>query len=480
MPSPRTRKLPIVALVGRANVGKSTLWNKLTETGQAIVSATPHTTRDRKYGTALWRGEAIEVVDTGGLDISKEDAIGKGMHQQLNLALKDADVVLFMIDAREGIMPQEVKAAEEIGKLKKEIILVANKVDHLKHIGQAFSKEVYGLNLGEPVACSASTGKGVGDLLDLVYDKLIAMGRPPVDADELTGLKIVVMGRPNVGKSSIVNAILGEERVIVSPVAHTTREPIDTHLVWKDQPIVLVDTAGIRRASRIKEKVDEASLERNKNALRRADIAFLVLDVTEPPGQQDKQLAGLMKDQNKGLVIVANKWDLVDDKSEATSREFESRIRMSFPFLAWAPIIFMSGKSKQRVGKLMDMALQIRDERRRTIDYNALQRVLKSALTKKKPLADLGNFSPYVHDVEQLGIEPPAFRITVRGQKQNLASAWVRFFENRLREKFGFVGTPIDIKAYNAPMGTLEEQEKDFKGKRIQRRKRPIGRKGHY
>ena len=307
MPAKRTRKLPVVAIVGRANVGKSTLWNKLTETAKAIVSSTPHTTRDRNYAPVLWRGTSIELVDTGGMDADQGNDIGRGILHQAELAVKEADLVIFLVDAKTGVLPQDKSFAQLIKKLNKHVMLVANKTDTTKDFGEAGSKEMWGLNLGEPVPCSASTGRGVGDLLDRVYEELSRLEKPPLPVEDAHGLKLVIMGRPNVGKSSLLNSILGEERVIVSAIPHTTREPMDTHLEWKGEPVTLVDTAGIRKRTKIDGRVEEASFERNREALRRADVAFLVVDATEGAFDQDKHLAGLLEEEKKGLIIVVNK-----------------------------------------------------------------------------------------------------------------------------------------------------------------------------
>jgi len=481
MPAHRERKLPIIALVGRANVGKSTLWNRLTETTHAIVSDTPHTTRDRKYGRVLWRGQNIEVVDTGGLDVSATEEIGRGMLKQVELALADADLILFLVDAKAGILPQDEAAAKILHKLKKPVVLVANKLDDIRFLADAWNRASLALRFGPAIPCSAATGRGVGDLLDRVYEELERSGRPPLPAKKLDGLKLVVMGRPNVGKSSLVNAILGEERVIATSVAHTTREPIDTSFIWKGEDVILIDTAGMRKRSKLEKKLEEEALERNREALKRADIALLVLDATEEPRSQDKHLAGLMKDETKGLILVVNKWDLVKDKEESTSRKYAAEIRASFPFLSWAPIIFVSAKDKLRTGKILDLAFRVRDERRRQIAYNALQKLLKTVVAHKKPLAELGNYSPYIHDVTQVGIDPPTFVITIKGGKQTVHDSWIRYFENRLREKFGFQGTPIIVKVEHLPMPQVQQQEAEHGGKkRVQRRKRPIGRKGMY
>jgi GTP-binding protein len=475
MSIPRLRNLPIVALVGRANVGKSTLWNRLTETGSALVSPVAHTTRDRNYASVIWRAERFEVVDTGGLDAEQGNEIGRGILHQAELAIKEADLVLFLVDARAGVMGQDRDLAQRVRQLNKNIILVANKTDNNNVLASAFGEAAWKMGLGEPNPCSASTGRGVGDLLDRVYGKLHELGKPPQPLELVKGLRLVVMGRPNVGKSSIVNSILGEDRVIVSPIAHTTREPMDTELMWGDQPVTLVDTAGMRRRSRIEKGLEEDALEKNREALLRADVAFLVIDATEEPSAQDKYLAGLLKDETKGLALIVNKWDLVEDKKTDTSKKFEAAVRSSFPFLNWAPIIFVSAKQNLRTQKLLDLAFQIREERRRTITYNALQKFLKTMISKNKPLAEAGTMSPYIHDIAQIGVEPPSFLITIRGQRAVLHTNWIKFFEKRLREKFGFDGTPILIKAQNTEL--KYEELPDDKKRRVNRRKRPIGRR---
>jgi GTP-binding protein len=474
MPTRRIRKLPIVAIVGRANVGKSTLWNRLTETGRAIVSDTPHTTRDRNYERVIWRAETIEVVDTGGMDAEQGNEIGRGIVQQAELAVREADLVLFLADVKSGVLPQDRDFAQRIKKLNPRVLLVANKADTLKESSEAAAKEMWSLGLGGAVSCSAGTGRGVGDLLDRVYEELNKIGKMPQPIEDAAGLKLVIMGRPNVGKSSLLNAILGEERVIVSPIPHTTREPMDTHLEWKNERVTLVDTAGIRKRTKIDGRVEEASFERNREALRRADVAFLVVDATEGAFDQDKHLAGLLEEEKKGLVIVVNKWDLVEDKTHRSTKEYELRFRRSFPFLSWAPIVFVSAKEKLRVTTLLDLAFQIRDERKRQITYNALQKFMKTVIKQKRPLQESGPQSPYIHDVNQLGIDPPTFRITVRGQKGNLHESWLRFFENRMREKFGFYGTPIVVDAHIDPL--IREEMPEHIRNRPTRRKKPIGR----
>lgn len=443
------------------------------------MSETPHTTRDRNYAPVLWRGTSIDVVDTGGMDAEQGSEIGRGIVRQAELAVREADLVLFLVDAKSGILPQDTDFARRVKALNPRVLLVANKADALRELGAAASKDVWALGLGEAVPCSASTGRGVGDLLDRIYEELTKFDRPPVPVDDPAGLKLVIMGRPNVGKSSLLNSIIGEERVITSPIPHTTREPMDTRFEWKGEPVTLVDTAGMRKRSRVERGLEEEALDRNREALHKADIAFLVIDATEGAHDQDKHLAGLLKEEEKGLVIVVNKWDLVPDKTEKTAREYEAKLRRAFPFLPWAPMVFVSATKNLRTTELLDLAFKIRDERRRQITYNALQRFLKAVIKQKRPLQESGPQSPYVHDVAQIGIEPPTFLITVRGQRGNLHESWLRFFENRLREKFGFAGTPISVKARIAPL--IREEMPERIRNRPTRRKRPIGRRvGRY
>ncbi|MBU1034572.1 ribosome biogenesis GTPase Der [Patescibacteria group bacterium] len=479
----RIKSLPVVAIVGRANVGKSTLWNRLIESTRALVSNVPHTTRDRNYAPVLWRGLGIEVIDTGGMDAEQGSEIGRGILHQAELAVKEADIVLFLLDADAGVLPQDRDFIRRVQSLNKNVLLVANKVDNTKKSAFTSTKEVFKLGLGQALGVSATTGRGVGDLLDIVFEQLTKLGKPPQPIPQEKGLRLVIMGRPNVGKSSLTNAILGEERVIVSPTPHTTREPQDTPFKRNGELITLIDTAGMRKRSRIEKGLEDAGIARNKQALMHADIALLVFDVTESLTSQDRRLAGLLKDAGRGLILIANKWDLVPDKTTNITAEFETLIRRTFPFLRWAPIIFVSAKQRQRTDKILDLALQIREERRRQISYNALQKFLKSVAARKKPLASLGNKSPYLYDVTQIGIDPPTFVISIGGDKQSLHDSWLRYFENRLREKFGFTGTPIVVKTKNLAVGKTELEEKSTEPKKPAkkpwaRKRRPIGRKG--
>ncbi|MBI4139308.1 ribosome biogenesis GTPase Der [Candidatus Uhrbacteria bacterium] len=481
----RSKNFPVVAIVGRANVGKSTLWNRLTETTRALVSDIPHTTRDRNYGVVTWRGLGIEAVDTGGLDADQGSEIGRGILRQAEHAIREADLVLFLVDADAGVLGTDRDLAKNVRALNPHILLVANKIDDPRKMSLSATKEVFGLGLGEAIAVSASTGRGIGDLLDLIYEDLERRGRPPQPLRTDEGLKLVIMGRPNVGKSSLMNAILGEERVIVSSTPHTTREPQDTSFDWKGEHVTLIDTAGMRKRSKVEAGLEKAGIGRNEQALMRADVALLVFDVTEDVTTQDRHLAGLLQDAGRGLILIANKWDLVEDKQTGTAAEFEELIRQTFPFLSWAPVVFVSAKNRLRTDKLLELAFQIREERRRQIAYNALQRFLKTVVARKKPLPAAGPKSPYIFDATQIGIEPPSFLITVRGEKESVHTSWLRYFENRLREKFGFDGTPIVVKAKNRPFSKLPDESRRISAgpkKKAKhpwaRKRRAIGRKG--
>lgn len=447
----RLRAYPTVALVGRTNVGKSTFWNRLTETGRALVSPEAHTTRDRNFGLVSWKGLTFELVDTGGMDV-ESDEIGRGIREQSEQAIRDADLVLFVVDARAGVLPQDQELARLAKKLNPRVWLVANKVDKASTIPMAHDAAMYQLTLGEPHAISAATSLGIGDLLDEIFVELERLGHPPQEPQEQKPLRLAFIGRPNAGKSSLVNAILGEPRVIVSPIAHTTREPQDTPLRYKDHELLLIDTAGMRKKAHVKEGVEEMGIDRNMAAIANADIAYLIFDVTADPTAQDRHLAGYLEESKKGLILVANKWDLVKNKTTSSTEEYEAIIRQMFPFLNWAPLTFTSAATGQRATDLLDLALKVEEERHRHIDYNALNKLLKACIKTKKPLASYGPRSPRIYDAAQVGHAPPEFLITVIGEKESIHQSWVKFFEKRLREKFGFDGTPIVVKVRTVPL----------------------------
>ncbi len=461
MPVHPHKSRPRIALAGRTNVGKSTLWNRLTENGNALVSKMPHTTRDRKTGLVVWRGSCFDLVDAGGMDVEKGE-MGQGIRAQAERAAKEADIVLFVVDAQAGILPQDYDLANRVKHLNKNVLLVANKTDKASHLSDAAAPEMFRLGFGDPKPISGVTGLGIGDLLDELLTALDRLGKPAVALDELQPLRFVIVGRPNVGKSSLVNAILGEERVIVSPIPHTTREPQDTLIRYKDRDIILVDTAGIRKATRNMQSLEEQAMERNERVIKHADVAALVFDASEDPTTWDRHLAGMLEDTDKGLILVANKWDLVPDKKTDTAKKYEVLLRQLFPFLAWAPMVFVSAKTAKRATVLLDMALQAHDERMRHISYNTLNKLLKSCIKAMKPLQSYGPKSPRIYDVAQIGHAPPSFLITVHGEKENLHNNWVKFFEKRLREKFGFGATPLSVKVRHLPMAKTQKARNVF------------------
>jgi GTP-binding protein len=456
------QRIPRVALVGRTNVGKSSLWNRFTESGHALVSEDAHTTRDRKHGFVLWQGREFTCVDTGGMDTEK-NSVGDSIKTQSLNAIEDADLVLFVVDGKTGPLPQDRELAEFVrAHHKKDVWLLVNKVDTMKDFGSSADQGFLALHLSRIYPISANTGLGVGDVLDEICKELEARGVPPVDAKRMERLKIAIVGRPNVGKSSIVNAILGEDRVIISPIAHTTREPQDTELEFQGHKITIIDTAGMRRNASLRTEIEEAGVQRNMGAIDACDVAFLVFDASEDPTSQDRALAGYLAERAKGVILVANKWDLIPAKDTHTSEKFEVLVRSLFPFLNWAPMIFVSALKRQRMTTLLEHALKIQVERKRHIEYNALNRLLKTCIKTMKPLTSYGPKSPRIYDVAQVDHEPPTFLMTVHGEKDSIHNNWLKFFEKRLRNKFEFTGTPIITKVRNLPVAKSQKSRNIF------------------
>jgi len=447
------KKPPLVAIIGRTNVGKSTLFNRLAEEQKALVSAIPGTTRDRNYANCLWRGRVIRIVDTGGLDVDLDDEIEKGIEKQSKLAVKQADLILLVVDLKDGLMPQDFDLAKSLWKSKKPIIVVGNKADSEKYFYEAKGKGWQKLQLGEISPTSALQGSGVGDLLEEVYKKLEAAKKPPLDASEYTAINVILVGKPNVGKSSIINAIVGEERFITSPIAHTTREPNDTLVEFKNKNYVFVDTAGMRKKAKVRKTrgLEAAGVKKTIKTIDKADIAFFILDISKPIEQQDKHLASLLIEANLGVIIVANKWDLIPEKEVQTAEEYKKYIYNKLPFLRWAPIIFTSAETKQRITKLFPLIDSIQKERCRYITENALSRFLNQAIKKHKPARGKGVAYPKIMRLRQIKTAPPIFEIIIKSKKADvLHKSYLKFLENRLREKHGFAGTPlrISIKTY--------------------------------
>ncbi len=503
----RSDGLPVVAVVGRPNVGKSTLFNRILGSRTAIVEDRARTTRDRLYGNAEWNGRRFVIVDTGGLELDPGDPIEARVQEQAQLAIREADVILFVVDAATGMTPADEEAAAVLRKATAPIVVAVNKADNEKR--ELEGAEFHALGWDETYAISASHGRGTGDLLDAVVWALppeserersrkeresqaedwadeVAAGRlepfvvgdPEADEDDPEGLTdhdpdtavhaaddaearwdaaiaaeaaddrpmaIAFVGRPNVGKSSLLNALLGEDRAIVSDIPGTTRDAIDTQLAWGRSEIVLIDTAGIRRRGKVASgaAAERYSTLRALSALSRADVAVLVVDAVEGLTAQDAHVAGYAVEEGKGLVVAVNKWDLVADKTDRTFDQYIEWIRNEVPFLDFAPIVSISAKTGQRVGRVLEAAIDIWAERRRRIPTGELNRVISQATERTPPPAVRGR-RPKLYYATQAAIAPPTF-VFFASDAASVHFSYRRYLENRLRETFGFDGTPIRL-----------------------------------
>jgi GTP-binding protein len=438
-------KLYKVAIVGRVNVGKSTLFNKLISKPKAITSSVAGTTRDRNYAPCSWNGLDFDLIDTGGLDEVK-DQIDEKINAQIDLALKEADLILFVVDTKSGIMPPDQTLLKSIKKYKKQVLLVANKTDTNRLRSQ--TAEFYKLNIGEPNMVSAANGVGTGDLLDKIVDTLKKLKKPSrghVRAEEEKEIKVAIVGQPNVGKSSLINAILGEERVIVSPVPHTTRDAQDISIIYHKQRITFIDTAGMRRRSKKAfDAFEKQSVEQSMDSLKHADIALFMLDVNQKLTFQDKRLANELEEAGVGVILIANKWDLVPEKDPDTAQKYHDYYFAHLKFLRWALLLFTSTTEKINLHKIIPTILDVYKEKNRVIDENALDKLLKKIVKKHKPARGKGTKHPYIYSLKQTSTNPPVFVVKV-DFKAVMHLSYINFIENSLRHKFGFQGVPIRI-----------------------------------
>lgn len=445
-----TSSIPSIALVGRTNVGKSTLFNRLTETHKAIVSDVAGTTRDRIEGDCLWRGKVVKLVDTGGLDVERTSQIEDDVVRQAQLAMKLADVIFLVLDQKVGPLPQDRDLALKLARSGRRVIVVVNKTEGAAALSDVATSPEWRLgSLPKAMAVSAIKGTGLGDLLDEAYRLLKADGREPAEISQVKPVRVAVIGQPNVGKSSILNAILGEERFIVSPIAHTTRDPNDVQVEVGDRTYVLVDTAGIRKMHKVREKggLERASVERARKLLQRTDIVLLVLDATVPLAAQERTLAGMVAEANVGVIIVVNKWDLVPDKTSSTTAEYERMLRRQMPFVAWAPVVFVSAKTTKRVPELFDIIDKVETSRHMEVTEEELSAFLSAATKRHLPARGKGPSHPKVLGLVQTGIAPPTFHLTIKSKQTDvLHPSYLRYLENRLREHFGYGGSPIEIR----------------------------------
>ncbi len=432
---------PVVAIVGRPNVGKSTLFNRLVKSGGlvAIVESKPGVTRDRLYQDTEWLGRQFTLVDTGGLEFKQAaDQMAQRVHRQAELAMEEADLILFLVDAREGLTPVDQEIADVLRRTRKPVILVANKVDDFKANYDTF--DFYKLGLGEPLPVSAGHGLNIGDLLDRVRSLL------PEDAGEEEPdedlIKIAVIGRPNVGKSSLVNALLGEERVIVCETPGTTRDAIDTCFTRGGQKYLLIDTAGMRKKGKINEPTERYSVVRALRAVDRSDLVLLVIDATAGLIEQDKKIAGYAHEAGKAAVIVVNKWDLVE-KDEKTTLRFTEGLRAELGFMQYAPVIFVSALTKQRVPRILELVGAAAEQHAMRISTGTLNELVQESARLNPPPAAKGRPLKLFYAV-QVSVKPPTFLIFVNNPDL-MHFSYLRYLENQLRSSFGFTGTPLRI-----------------------------------
>lgn len=433
-----------VALIGRTNVGKSSLFNRLIGQRRAIVSPVPGTTRDRNFGECSWRGLTFELIDTGGLDIKQATEIEKNVVMQAELASKIADLVLVVVDAQTGLLPQDKEVIKKLRQNRKSFMLVANKADSPRLRDQATEEFS---SIGEKVfPVSAANGTGTGDLLDdvLVWLTKSKNFKKEAETNKDTLTKVAIIGRPNVGKSSLLNGILGRDFVIVSDIPHTTREPQDTLITHKDNLILLIDTAGIRKHAKIMPGIEKMAAGLSIDTLYSADVALLVLEANEPISSQDKYLASEIVKCGVSLIIIFNKWDMLKG-DERDPKKFHEDVLYELPFVRWAPILFTSAKNKKNVDDIMDEVIALKKERSKFIDEDTLDKMLKGMVKHHKPVAAIGPAAPRLLGLKQLGTNPPYFEL-VADRRQIVAQAYVRYVENSLRKKFAFRGTPIKIR----------------------------------
>lgn len=427
---------PIVAVVGRPNVGKSTLFNRIVEERISIVEDTPGVTRDRIYAEAEWLNNKFTLIDTGGLEPESEDLILKQMYIQAEIAIEMADVILFVVDVQTGVIDVDMQVANILRKANKPVVLVVNKVDDLRKYGMDIY-EFYELGMGEPFAVSSGQATGLGDLLDEVIAKFPENNED--DEDDET-IKVAIVGKPNVGKSSLVNKILGEERVIVSDIAGTTRDAIDSQYEKDGQKYVLIDTAGMRRKSKIKENIEKYSIIRAVTAVERSDVCILLIDATEGITVQDTKIAGIAHEAGKPTIIVVNKWDLIE-KDNKTMNNFIKNIDTEFKYMSYAPKMFISALTGQRVQKLFETINFCSQNSTRRISTGMLNDVLIEAMALNQPPAEKGRMLK-IYYITQVSVKPPTFILFVN-ETELLHFSYKRYIENQLRDAFGFLGTPI-------------------------------------
>ena len=427
---------PVVAIVGRPNVGKSTLFNVLAGEKIAIVKDTPGVTRDRIYADVTWLDKEFTLIDTGGIEPDSKDIILSQMREQAQIAIDTADVIIFITDVRQGLVDADSKVADMLRRSGKPVVLVVNKVDNFdKFMPDVY--EFYNLGIGDPVPVSAASRLGLGDMLDIVSG-YFPEGSAQEEEDDRP--RIAIVGKPNVGKSSIVNRLLGENRVIVSDVAGTTRDAIDTEIVHNGKEYIFIDTAGLRRKNKIKEELERYSIIRTVTAVERADVVLMVIDATEGVTEQDAKIAGIAHERGKGIIIVVNKWDAIE-KNDRTMREYESDIRQVLSFMPYAEIMYVSALTGQRRAKLYDMIDMVIENQTLRIATGVLNEIMTEAVAMQQPPSDKGKRLKLYY-ITQVSVKPPTFVIFVN-DKELMHFSYTRYLENKIREAFGFRGTSL-------------------------------------
>ena len=429
---------PLVAIVGRPNVGKSTLFNKISGARISIVEDTPGVTRDRIYSDVSWLDKHFTLIDTGGIEPASKDEILSKMREQAEIAIEMADVVVLITNVKEGVTANDHEVAQMLIKARKKIVLAVNKVDNLGDPPMEFF-EFYNLGLGDPVAISSANGLGLGDLLDEITSKFPEDADTDADDEEI---KVAVIGRPNAGKSSLINMLMGEERVIVSNIAGTTRDAIDTHYEKDGDKFLFIDTAGIRRKSKVSEAVEKFSVLRSYTAVDRSDVCVIMIDGTEGIAEQDTKIAGYADEQGKACIFVINKWDIVK-KNDKTMNEFKHKIRETFAFMSYASIMFTSAKTGRNIQNLIEEIKKVNEQHKRRITTGMLNDVINEAVNKQQPPSDKGKRLRIYYGT-QASVAPPTFVLFVN-DKELFHFSYKRFIENQIRENFGFDGTPIRL-----------------------------------
>ncbi len=430
------KRKPIVAVVGRPNVGKSTLFNALSGTNLAIVKDTPGITRDRLYADVSWLDKNFTLIDTGGIEPDSKDIILSQMREQAQIAIDTADVILFMTDVRQGLTDADSKVADMLRRSAKPVLLVVNKVDDFQKM-MADVYEFYNLGIGEPLPISASGRLGIGDMLDEVIKHF-----PDVadEEEEDERPRIAIVGKPNVGKSSIINKLIGENRVIVSDIAGTTRDAIDTEVVHNKKEYVFIDTAGLRRKNKIKEELEKYMIVRTVSAVERADVVLLVIDAAEGVTEQEAKIAGIAHERGKGMIIVVNKWDTVE-KDDKTIYQYTNKIKEILSFMPYAEMIFVSAKTGQRLPKLYDMIDAVIENHSLRVATGVLNEIMMEAVALQQPPTDKGKRLKLYY-ITQVSVKPPTFVIFVN-DKNLMHFSYTRYIENKIRDAFGFRGTPL-------------------------------------